>query len=61
MIAACRRRRQVARASCSATRPDFERHVELGFRFIGVGSDLNYVIDGAAAVVAAARKASVPA
>ena len=39
-----------------------ERHIELGFRFIGVGSDLNYVIDGAAGVVAAARAArNVPA
>jgi 2-dehydro-3-deoxyglucarate aldolase/4-hydroxy-2-oxoheptanedioate aldolase len=35
---------------------DLERHVELGFRFIGVGSDSAWIMDGAAAVVAAARK-----
>jgi 2-keto-3-deoxy-L-rhamnonate aldolase RhmA len=41
-----------------------DRHLELGFRFIGVGADLNFIIDGAAAVVAAARAArggSIPA
>lgn len=32
---------------------DLERHVEMGFRFIGVGSDSNYIVDGAAAAVAA--------
>jgi 2-keto-3-deoxy-L-rhamnonate aldolase RhmA len=35
---------------------DLERHVEMGFRFIGVGSDMNFIIDGAAAVVAARRR-----
>jgi 2-keto-3-deoxy-L-rhamnonate aldolase RhmA len=34
---------------------DLARHVDLGFRFIGVGSDFNYIVDGAAAVVAAKR------
>jgi 4-hydroxy-2-oxoheptanedioate aldolase len=31
------------------------RHVELGFRFIGIGADLAFIADGARAVVAAAR------
>jgi 2-keto-3-deoxy-L-rhamnonate aldolase RhmA len=35
---------------------DLERHVELGFRFIGVGSDSAWVLDGAAAVAAAAAR-----
>jgi 2-keto-3-deoxy-L-rhamnonate aldolase RhmA len=35
---------------------DLQRHVDLGFRFIGVGSDMNFVIDGAAAAVAAGRR-----
>jgi len=34
---------------------DLARHVELGFRFIGVGSDFAYVADGAAAAVAAGQ------
>ena len=33
------------------------RHVDLGYRFIGVGSDFNYVIDGANAAMAAKRAA----
>jgi len=32
---------------------DLPRYRELGFRFIGIGSDLNFVLDGARAVVAA--------
>ena len=38
---------------------DLERHVEMGFRFIGVGSDMNFIIDGAAAAVAAGRRIPV--
>lgn len=34
---------------------DLARHVDMGFRFIGVSSDMNAVIDGMAAVVAARR------
>lgn len=35
---------------------DLARHVEMGFRFVGVSSDMNAIIDGMGAVVAA-RKA----
>ncbi len=31
------------------------RHLDLGFRFIGIGSDASYIADGARAVVRAAR------
>jgi len=34
---------------------DLRRYLDLGYRFIGIGSDLNFVIDGARAVVAAVR------
>jgi 2-keto-3-deoxy-L-rhamnonate aldolase RhmA len=34
---------------------DLERHVELGFRFIGIGSDGGFVVDAAAAALAAPR------
>jgi len=34
---------------------DLQRYLDLGYRFIGIGSDLNFVIDGARAVVAAVR------
>ena len=34
---------------------DLARHVELGFRFIGVGSDSAWIVDGAAATTTAAR------
>jgi 2-dehydro-3-deoxyglucarate aldolase/4-hydroxy-2-oxoheptanedioate aldolase len=34
---------------------DFPAYRELGFRFIGIGSDLNFVIDGARGAVGAAR------
>jgi 4-hydroxy-2-oxoheptanedioate aldolase len=37
------------------TGADFPRYREMGFRFIGIGSDLNYVIDGARAAVSATR------
>jgi 4-hydroxy-2-oxoheptanedioate aldolase len=60
VIAACRRAGKSPGILLRNT-SNLERHIELGFRFIGVGSDLNYVIDGAAGVVAAARKATVPA
>ena len=36
---------------------DVERHLELGFRFVGIGSDLHFVRNGAQAAVAAAREA----
>jgi 2-keto-3-deoxy-L-rhamnonate aldolase RhmA len=36
---------------------DLDRHVEMGFRFIGVGSDSAWIMDGAAATVAATRRA----
>ena len=35
---------------------DLPRYRELGFRFIGIGSDLNFVLDGARAVIAAVRE-----
>ena len=34
----------------------FEAHLELGFRFIGVGSDTSFVVNGAAAALAAGRR-----
>jgi 4-hydroxy-2-oxoheptanedioate aldolase len=34
---------------------DLPRYRELGFRFIGIGSDLNFVLDGARGVMAAVR------
>jgi 2-dehydro-3-deoxyglucarate aldolase/4-hydroxy-2-oxoheptanedioate aldolase len=34
---------------------DLERHVELGFRFVGIGSDGGFVVDAAAAALAAPR------
>jgi 4-hydroxy-2-oxoheptanedioate aldolase len=37
---------------------DVERHLELGFRFIGVGSDLHFVRNGAQAAVAGGREAA---
>ena len=52
VVAACRAAGKSA--GILLRRPeDLAPHVELGFRFIGVGSDINYVIDGAAAAVAA--------
>ena len=36
---------------------DLDRHVDLGFRFIGVGSDSAWIADGAAATAAGARRA----
>jgi 2-keto-3-deoxy-L-rhamnonate aldolase RhmA len=36
---------------------DLDRHIDLGFRFIGVGSDSAWIQDGAAATVAGARRA----
>jgi 2-keto-3-deoxy-L-rhamnonate aldolase RhmA len=35
---------------------DVPRYLELGYRFIGIGSDLNFVIDAARTVVAAVRR-----
>jgi 4-hydroxy-2-oxoheptanedioate aldolase len=35
---------------------DVERHLDLGFRFIGIGSDLHFVRNGAAAAVAGGRE-----
>jgi len=35
---------------------DVPRYLELGYRFIGIGSDLNFVIDAARGVVAAVRR-----
>jgi 4-hydroxy-2-oxoheptanedioate aldolase len=37
---------------------DVERHLDLGFRFIGIGSDLHFVRNGAQAAVAAGREAA---
>jgi 2-keto-3-deoxy-L-rhamnonate aldolase RhmA len=34
---------------------DVRRYLDLGYRFIGIGSDLNFVIDGARSVIAAVR------
>jgi 2-keto-3-deoxy-L-rhamnonate aldolase RhmA len=36
---------------------DLDRHVDLGFRFIGVGSDSAWIADGAATTAAGARRA----
>ena len=36
---------------------DLDRHLGLGYRFIGIGSDLNFAIDGARATLRAAREA----
>lgn len=35
---------------------DLDRHVDMGFRFIGVGSDSAWIADGAAAAVARTRR-----
>jgi 2-keto-3-deoxy-L-rhamnonate aldolase RhmA len=35
---------------------DYERYRGMGFRFIGIGSDLNFVIDGARAAVSGSRQ-----
>jgi len=35
---------------------DLPRYRDLGYRFIGIGSDLNFVLDGSRAVVAAVRQ-----
>ncbi len=37
---------------------DLDRHLALGYRFIGIGSDLNFAIDGAKATLRAAREAA---
>jgi 2-keto-3-deoxy-L-rhamnonate aldolase RhmA len=37
---------------------DVERHLELGFRFIGIGSDLHFVRNSAQAAVAGGREAA---
>jgi 4-hydroxy-2-oxoheptanedioate aldolase len=34
---------------------DLKRHLELGYRFVGVGSDGGFVVDAAAAALAAER------
>jgi 4-hydroxy-2-oxoheptanedioate aldolase len=34
---------------------DLKRHLELGFRFVGIGSDAGFVVDAAAAALAAPR------
>jgi 2-keto-3-deoxy-L-rhamnonate aldolase RhmA len=34
---------------------DLDRYLDLGYRFIGIGSDLNFVIDGTRGVVEAIR------
>ncbi len=36
---------------------DLDRHVDMGFRFIGVGSDSAWVADGATATTRAAQAA----
>lgn len=57
VIAACRQAGKSA--GILLRRPeDLARHVELGFRFVGVGADLNFIIDGSAAAVAARRAIS---
>jgi len=40
---------------------DLDRHVAMGFRFIGLGSDGAFVMDGAAAAVAAGQRAAAGA
>ena len=35
---------------------DLSRYLDLGYRFIGIGSDLNFVVDGVRSVAAAARR-----
>jgi len=39
------------------TAADAPRYLDLGYRFIGIGSDLNFVIDGARSVVEAVKEA----
>jgi 4-hydroxy-2-oxoheptanedioate aldolase len=34
---------------------DLKRHLEIGFRFVGIGSDAGFVVDAAAAALAAPR------
>jgi len=38
----------------------FEAHLEMGFRFIGLGSDTSFVVNGAAAALAAGRRVKRP-
>ena len=42
----------------AALEADLGRYLDMGYRFIGIGSDLNYVIDGAR--TAAGARAALP-
>ena len=47
--------REESPGSCCATRSSLPRHRELGFRFIGLGSDFAFTTDAARAVLSATR------
>lgn len=52
VVAACRKTGKSAGILLRQAR-DLERHLELGFRFVGIGSDGGFVVDAAAAALAA--------
>jgi 2-keto-3-deoxy-L-rhamnonate aldolase RhmA len=52
VAAACRKTGKSAGILLRQAR-DLERHLELGYRFVGIGSDGGFVVDAAAAALAA--------
>jgi 2-keto-3-deoxy-L-rhamnonate aldolase RhmA len=52
VVAACQKTGKSAGILLRQAR-DLERHLELGFRFVGIGSDGGFVVDAAAAALAA--------
>jgi 2-keto-3-deoxy-L-rhamnonate aldolase RhmA len=54
-VAAATERHGKAAAILLRSADDVPRYLDLGYRFIGISSDLNFVIDGARAVVDAIR------
>jgi 2-dehydro-3-deoxyglucarate aldolase/4-hydroxy-2-oxoheptanedioate aldolase len=38
----------------------FEAHLDMGFRFVGIGSDTSFVVNGAASALAVARSKRKP-
>jgi len=54
-VSAATERAGKAAAILLRTADDAPRYVDLGYRFIGIGSDLNFVIDGARGVVSAVK------
>ena len=55
-VSAATERHGKAAAILLRSADDVPRYLELGYRFIGIGSDLNFVIDAARGVVAAVRR-----